>query len=72
MFLGNRIQSLCVARKYRRRGLGAGLTKLATNRILGAGHRSVVLDVLPGNTAAEKLYRSLGFVETTVTGGAGS
>ena len=67
MFLGNRIQSLCVAPRYRRRGYGTRLTKLAVNTILGSGCQSVELDVLPGNTAAERLCRRLGFRETAGT-----
>jgi ribosomal protein S18 acetylase RimI-like enzyme len=62
MFMGNRIQSLCVAPKYQRQGYGSKLTALVVNRILELGHESVELDVLPGNAPAEKLYRRLGFV----------
>lgn len=59
----NYIQSLSVARQYQRMGFGRRLTQYAVNHILGKGFASVELDILPGNTAAQALYESLGFEE---------
>jgi ribosomal protein S18 acetylase RimI-like enzyme len=63
LFLGNRIQSLCVARQHQRRGYGRKLTACAVNAILDGGAPTVVLETLPGNQVAEHLYRSMGFHE---------
>ena len=65
LFLGNRIQSLCVAKQYQRRGYGRKLTACAVNRILDGEYSTVVLETLPGNEIAERLYRSMGFQEVT-------
>ncbi len=64
LFLGNYIQSLSVAPRFRRKGYGTKLSMFAINRILESGYSSVVLHTLPGNTAAERLYTALGFKET--------
>lgn len=59
--IDNRIQSLCVARKHQRTGIGSMLTSYAVNFIRGKGHPVVELDVLPGNEPALRMYLKLGF-----------
>ncbi|NOY07332.1 MAG: GNAT family N-acetyltransferase [Spirochaetes bacterium] len=63
LLLKNYIQSLSIATGYQSKGYGTKLTTYAINRILDKGYSSVELNILPGNIAAEHLYRKLGFVE---------
>jgi RimJ/RimL family protein N-acetyltransferase len=63
LYFDNYIQSLSVARKFQRQGYGEKLSKYCINRILENGYDCVELNVLHGNSKAEKLYRKLGFKE---------
>lgn len=63
LFVGNYIQSLGVAKAYQRKGHGTKLSTFAINRILERGYDCVELNTLPGNDAAERLYRKLNFTE---------
>jgi len=65
LFIGTCIQSLGVARAYQRKGYGTKLTMLTVNQILGGNHDHVEVRTLPGNETAERLYRTIGFVEST-------
>ncbi|MEU6531482.1 GNAT family N-acetyltransferase [Streptomyces sp. NPDC046928] len=51
--------------EHRGRGHGRSLMLQAEGRAIAAGHRLIGLNVFAGNTAAERLYDSLGY-ETTV------
>ena len=56
-FHSNFIQSLCVNRKFQRKGYGSQLTKFAVNKILDNGYDKVVLKVLGGNDITTTSYK---------------
>lgn len=56
----NELGSVAVAPELQRRGLGRAFVKTLCNRILSAGHASVVLYCVEGN-GARRLYDALGF-----------
>ena len=62
------LEDLYVRDDARGAGLGRALTEAVMERAAGRGCRRVELDVNSENTAALRLYRSLGF-ETGKTGG---
>lgn len=51
---------------WRRRGLARGGLLRAMERLTLAGHSRVQLAVTRGNTAAERLYESLGFTDASI------
>jgi [ribosomal protein S18]-alanine N-acetyltransferase len=55
------ILNLCVAETYRCRGVGKGLLGALIERAGAAGMGEAFLEVRPSNTAAIRLYQSLGF-----------
>lgn len=61
LFIKNYIQSLCINKKYQRKGYGTRLTKYAVNKILSNGYKEIVLKVMEGNIPALNLYKKLGF-----------
>ena len=63
LFLRNYIKCLSIAKSYQRRGFGTKLTAFAINKIIDIGYTAVELNILPGNIAAEQLYRKIGFTE---------
>jgi ribosomal-protein-alanine N-acetyltransferase len=58
------VLDLCVGPTARRRGLARLLLRLAMARAARAGARSMRLEVRASNTAARRLYGSVGFRET--------
>lgn len=56
--------SMWVAPEARRSGAGAQLVRHVVDWAMDSGYRTVELWVTRGNDAAERLYRTLGFVET--------
>ena len=62
-YIRNYIQSLGISKKHQRQGFGEKLSKYCINKILDKGFACVELNVLQGNTKAERLYKKLGFVE---------
>ena len=65
----SRLLNLCVRRKLHRQGLGRRLLTLLIE--VARSHRTdaVLLEVRPSNTAARRLYRSLGFTEVGLSRG---
>jgi ribosomal-protein-alanine N-acetyltransferase len=57
------ILNLCVAENFRCRGLGRHLMLALIERAAAAGVNEVFLEVRPSNTAAIRLYQSMGFVQ---------
>jgi ribosomal protein S18 acetylase RimI-like enzyme len=55
---------LAVDPDHRRRGYGRRLTAASLNLLAGLRVETALLTVEPGNIAAQRLYRSFGFVET--------
>lgn len=55
------VDSLIVARAYRRRGLGQVLIEQAVAQARASGKERVLLEVREGNTAAIALYQRMGF-----------
>ncbi|WP_292421932.1 N-acetyltransferase [Methanoregula sp.] len=53
---------LAVQEEYRSRGIGRRLAGTTIEALRDAGARTVLLTVAPHNTAAQSLYRSLGFL----------
>ena len=49
--------------EFRRRGLGKAITEVCCNQLLQQNVKSIELDVDSNNTAAIKVYKSLGFAE---------
>lgn len=56
------VTQLCVARNYRRRGLGSLMLSECANVLQSRGFSALTLTVTEQNTAAVSLYRSRGFV----------
>jgi ribosomal-protein-alanine N-acetyltransferase len=61
--------NLCVAGNFRCRGLGRRLLLDMLSRVREAGASVVFLEVRPSNTAAIRLYQTLGFVQIGVRRG---
>ena len=55
------ILNLCVSEPYRCRGVGKRLLRCLIERALAAGMGEAFLEVRPSNTAAIRLYLSVGF-----------
>ena len=55
------ILNLCVAESYRCRGVGGRLLGALVERATSAGMSEAFLEVRPSNTAAIRLYQTLGF-----------
>ena len=55
------ILNLCVAEEYRCRGVGTRMLGSLIDRAAAAGMSEAYLEVRPSNTAAIRLYLSLGF-----------
>lgn len=58
-----RIERLFVQPRFRRFGVARSLCRTALRHAVRRDLQRVVLDTLPSMTAAQELYRSLGFVE---------
>ena len=65
----SRLLNLCVRKRLHRRGLGRRLLSLLIDVARSHRTRTVVLEVRPGNEAARRLYRSMGFAEVGVSRG---
>jgi Acetyltransferases len=64
LIVENYIQSLCINKQYQRKGLGTKLIRYAINQLLiNTKYEYVELNILPGNTEAEKFYKKIGFKE---------
>jgi [ribosomal protein S18]-alanine N-acetyltransferase len=63
------ILNLCVAEANRCRGLGGRLLGVLIERATAAGMAEAFLEVRPSNTAAIRLYQSLGFEQVGMRGG---
>jgi [ribosomal protein S18]-alanine N-acetyltransferase len=63
------ILNLCVAHGVRCRGVGRALLQYLLERGLAAGMNEAYLEVRPSNTAAIRLYQSLGFEQVGVRRG---
>ena len=64
LILENYIQSICINKQYQRKGLGTKLIRYAINQIfINTKYEYVELNILPGNTDAEKFYKKIGFKE---------
>jgi len=57
------LKRLYVRPRYRGRGLGSTLTRLAIQRAKEIGYKAMFLDTLPGLQSAVKMYKGLGFEE---------
>ena len=57
------ILNLCVGESFRCRGLGRQLMLALIDRAAVAGVSEAFLEVRPSNTAAIRLYQSMGFVQ---------
>jgi len=58
------IGGLVIDRRYQRRGYGRAVVAQLLERAASDGHREAALSYDPGNTVAQSLYASMGFVET--------
>ncbi len=63
------ILNLCVNAHFRCRGVGRQLLAYLVERARGAGMGEAFLEVRPSNTAAIRLYQSLGFEQVGVRRG---
>jgi ribosomal-protein-alanine N-acetyltransferase len=59
-----RIYSLAVNPKHHGQGIGRALLQASLTQILAKGITNVHLEFRKGNTTAQKLYNSLGFIKT--------
>lgn len=57
------ILSLAVKSKFRRKGIGEKLIKVALNYFSSCGIKNIFLEVAVSNVAAQKLYTKTGFKE---------
>jgi len=55
------ILNLCIREKHRSRGVGKSMLNYLLDRAAAAGMSEAFLEVRPSNTAAIRLYQSLGF-----------
>ncbi|MBI1319722.1 MAG: ribosomal-protein-alanine N-acetyltransferase [Candidatus Hydrogenedens sp.] len=60
------VTKVTVARPYRGQGLGITLMEYITGRAVELGANTMRLEVRASNTTAQRLYRSLNFVEAGV------
>ncbi len=58
------LKRLFVREQFQGRGLGRKLTQVATDKAIGLGYQTMVLDTLARLEPACQLYRSLGFQQT--------
>ena len=58
------LETIAVAKKAQREGIGRLLLEQLTARLLGAGADRILLEVRASNLPAAEFYRSTGFVET--------
>jgi RimJ/RimL family protein N-acetyltransferase len=54
---------ITIAKQWRGKGLGESLTKIALNRAVELGMKTIILDAFAKNTPAINLYKKLGFKE---------
>jgi len=59
------LEYMWVAPEFRRSGLAHSLLEVVLGRVRNNGVNTVFLWVLDGNTPAEQLYKSIGFVSTS-------
>lgn len=60
------VHDLCVLRTHRGQGIGRRLLQAVLDTARGAGCSAVTLEVRGDNEVAQRLYRSLGFGDTSV------
>lgn len=65
----SRLLNLCVRRAVRRQGLGRGMLARLLETARSHLAEAVVLEVRPSNTAARRLYGSMGFAEAGIRAG---
>ena len=58
------IGGLIIDRRHQRRGYGRAVVAQLLERAASTGHREAALSYHTGNTLAQSLYASMGFVET--------
>jgi ribosomal-protein-alanine N-acetyltransferase len=63
------VLNVCIQSEYRCRGLGRTMLEHLFERARSAGMRDVYLEVRPSNTAAIRLYQSMGFHQIGVRRG---
>ena len=65
----SRLLNLCVRKAMHRQGLGHGMLTLLLETARAYHAAAVVLEVRPSNTAARRLYSSMGFAEAGIRAG---
>jgi [ribosomal protein S18]-alanine N-acetyltransferase len=63
------VLNLCVAERFRRRGVGSCLLQQLTEAAVRLGAREIFLEVRPSNTVAIRLYRARGFAQIGIRKG---
>ena len=57
------LQNICVAKEFKRQGLGKSMLKTLTARCQVANLKQVILEVRESNSAAQNFYKQCGFCE---------